>query len=470
MKKPLTEVQEAEAQQLAEAFAEAAADEFLQLARTLVGSPAPFGQTEFAIRDILLRVGAKVYEQHLAQKKNGYDGASVTCPHCERAAAYHAMAGRTLVSLFGPVRYQRAYYYCRGCGQGYYPFDDQAGLPAHHLTPAVERLASLAGGVSPSFEKGAELLAEMSGVSVAESTVERTTEDVGARIAHLLGQGITCGPRVVWPWRRDAHGRTVAYASLDATGTRQQGPGGRRAEGRMAYVASIFNPPPADDVPQPVPNPKREALRARYLAGLYELHEMGPLLRHLGDRVGMEQAEVWIGLTDGGSGLEDFLQKNFNRADLVLILDFYHAASYLEKLAKALHPQQAEAAQGQAAQWCSLLKAEGGALVLAVLREWDWPARKSAALREQLAAVLTYFANNVHRMEYPEYLAQGWHIGSGVIESACKTVVGQRLKGAGMRWGEDGAHAMCHVRALYRSEKGQWQAFWNGQFTAPSRN
>jgi hypothetical protein len=43
-------------------------------------------------------------------------------------------------------------------------------------------------------------------------------------------------------------------------------------------------------------------------------------------------------------------------------------------------------------------------------------------------------------------------------------VVGQRLKLAGMRWGEDGAHALCHLRALYRSEKGQWDAFWNRDY------
>ena len=70
-------------------------------------------------------------------------------------------------------------------------------------------------------------------------------------------------------------------------------------------------------------------------------------------------------------------------------------------------------------------------------------------------------------MEYPEYQAEGWQIGSGVIESACKTVVGQRLKGAGMRWGEAGVHALCHVRALYRSEQGQWQDFWDRQFSEP---
>jgi hypothetical protein len=62
--------QENEAQQLAQAFAQAASDDFLQLARLLVASGQnPFGQTEFAVRDILLRTGAKVYEQYLTQKK-----------------------------------------------------------------------------------------------------------------------------------------------------------------------------------------------------------------------------------------------------------------------------------------------------------------------------------------------------------------------------------------------------------------
>jgi hypothetical protein len=392
----------------------------------------------------------------------------VSCPVCDRTAAYHDDPERTLVSLFGPITYQRAYYYCRRCGRGHCPFDEHAGIPEHQLTPAVERLASLAGAVASGFDKGADLLKEMSGVRLSESTLQRTTEDVGARIAAGLAAGLTPGPRVNWQWRLDAHGRTVAYVSIDATGTRQQQGRGGAAPGRMAYVGSIFNPLPAQPPLQPVPNAKREEMQARYLSGLYTLEEMGPLMRQLAGRVGMGQAQVWVALTDGGSGLEEWAQQNFNRADLVVILDFYHAASYLEKLAQALHPQQPEQAQVQAEQWCHLLKAEGGALTLAVLRAWDWPARPSAALRAQRAEVEQYFENNVHRMEYPEYQAQGWQIGSGVIESACKSVVGQRLKGAGMRWGVKGAHHLCHVRALYRSEKGQWEAFWDRRFSEPS--
>ena len=61
----------------------------------------------------------------------------------------------------------------------------------------------------------------------------------------------------------------------------------------------------------------------------------------------------------------------------------------------------------------------------------------------------------------PAYRGHGWQIGSGSMESACKAVVCQRLCGTGMRWGGDGADAVCHLRALFRSEPGQWQAFWN---------
>jgi hypothetical protein len=360
----------------------------------------------------------------------------------------------------GPVAFERAYYYCRRCGVGRCPFDDAAGLTTRGLAPALERLAALAGAVGDSFERAAALLQEMAGVRLSESTVERATEDAGERVAEQLGRGGVFGPARAWEWGRDARGRTVAYLSIDATGTRQQGPGGRAAEGRMAYVGAIYNPPAAEWLRPLGPAPP---VRARYVSGLYPLAEMGPLLRRQAAQVGMERAEVWVALSDGQNGLEAFAHQNFGRPDLVVILDFYHPASYLETLARLTHPDDEAGAAALAKGWCRLLKEEGGAVTLAALREWPWPPRRSAAWRVQWARVEEYFGNNVHRMEYPEYQAEGWHIGSGVIESACKTVVGQRLKGAGKRWGVAGAHALCHLRALYRSEKGQWEAFWQRQ-------
>jgi len=78
------------------------------------------------------------------------------------------------------------------------------------LTPAAEQLATLAGGVADSFGKGADLLHEMAGVRLSESTVERTAEEVGARLAALLAENVVFGPATDWDWQADAQGRTVA--------------------------------------------------------------------------------------------------------------------------------------------------------------------------------------------------------------------------------------------------------------------
>ena len=381
----------------------------------------------------------------------------MTCPHCGQAAEFHSHRPHTSLSLVGPIRYRRAYYLCRPCGKGLFPFDREAGLTARDLTPALERVASLAGAVADSFEKGAELLHEMAGARLGESTVERTTEDAGRRLAAAVAAGATFGPPVDWPWRKDYEGRRCAYVELDATGVRQQGEGGGPAEGRMAYVGMVCNPGPEWPWPDERPTP----MRARYLSGLYPLEEFTPLLRRPAGAVGMDRADRWIGLSDGGAGLEDRLTENFPRVEVV-ILDFYHPAERLTGLARRLHPEDEAEAQEQARQWRGLLKAEGGAVLAAVLSEWDWPRR--AGLGDAVTELIGYLERHAHRMEYPEYLARGWCIGSGAVESACKTVVGQRLKLAGMRWGEEGAHAVCHLRALYRSEKGQWDAFWGRDY------
>jgi hypothetical protein len=358
----------------------------------------------------------------------------------------------------GTLTCQRAYYYCGRCGQGVLPWDAHVGLTARSFTPATERLVSLAGVLSDSFEEAAEkVLPEMAGLRVAETTVQRTTESVGQRIAAHRRSGHTFGFPHPWDWYRDAVGRTCAYISLDLTGVRQQAKDGGPAEGRMPYVAMVYNPVPelADDSPY-APSPKAR-MQARYLAGLYDLDELGLQLRKQAGQVGMDRADVWIGLTDGGNGLEEFVRRNFPR-DPVLILDFWHASDYLTELAKLLHPDDEDKRQELVKTWCHVMKHEGGHRILEVLREYPLP-RKSA-VQEKHAEVMRYFGNNLHRMDYPRYRANGWAIGSGAIESACKTVVGQRLKQAGMRWREYGTDTVCHLRALFKSEPTQWHSFW----------
>lgn len=290
------------------------------------------------------------------------------------------------------------------------------------------------------------MLPRMAGLRLAESSAERTTEAAGLRLSRQRAAGEVFAQARDWPWSKDAKGRACAYLSLDATGIGMQGEKGAAAEGRMAYVGLIYCPGEAGQ-------PARE----RALAGLYELAELGAQMRRQGAQVGMDRADVGVALTDGGAGLEEFMGVYFPRAQCVL--DFYHAAEHLSDLAKVLYPGDQEQAAEVAGQWCHTLKHQGGAALLAVLEGLQVRGRK-AEVREAHRRELGYVRNNVHRMDYPRYLADGWLIGSGHVESACKAVVGQRLKGNGMRWGEAGADAICHLRALFKSEKGQWEAFW----------
>ena len=46
------------------------------------------------------------------------------------------------------------------------------------------------------------------------------------------------------------------------------------------------------------------------------------------------------------------------------------------------------------------------------------------------------------------YQANGWFIGSGVIEAGCKTVIGRRLKQSGMCWSQTGAEDILSLRCL----------------------
>ena len=281
----------------------------------------------------------------------------------------------------------------------------------------------------------------------------RTTEAAGARRGDLGADGPTLGPDIDWRWNRDARGRTVAYVSIDATGVGIPGEHGAQADGRMVWVGKVFNPrtEPSEAFPKPHPG------AARYQAGLMGLDAMGARLRRQAAQVGMDRAEQGVALTDGGAGLDDFMDVFFPRA--VRILDFYHAAEHLGALAKAYCGGDATAAADLTEGWSHRMRHEGGGALLAELEALDLKDRSPAAL-EGHRLVTGYLRNNLHRMDYPRYRAEGWQIGSGHIEAACTTVVNQRLKQSGMRWGSDGADAVCHLCALYEGEPGQWDAFW----------
>ena len=86
-----------------------------------------------------------------------------------------------------------------------------------------------------------------------------------------------------------------------------QGERGAQADGRMVWVGKVFNPrtEPSEAFPKPHPGV------ARYQAGLMDLEELGARMRRQAAQVGMDRAEPWVALTDGGNGLDDFMDVFF---------------------------------------------------------------------------------------------------------------------------------------------------------------
>lgn len=96
--------------------------------------------------------------------------------------------------------------------------------------------------------------------------------------------------------------------------------------------------------------------------------------------------------------------------------------------------------------------------VIASLSELSSP---NSNVTEEIESNITYFTNNKDRMRYNEYKAKGYHIGSGTVESACKHIVSQRLKQAGMTWSIQGADAIIQLRILWKND--EWHKFWDNR-------
>lgn len=360
---------------------------------------------------------------------------------------------KTLVSLFGEVRIISSYYHCASCHTGQQPWQTTLRVGPHRVTLAAEEAIALSGLLTSFGRASRQTLLKLTGIRVSESTVERVTEDAGEELAACLEQKEIFGPSKPWNWQHDARGQSCGYTSLDFVSVPQQGPLGAKAESRMAAVGLVYNPQSKHDDPLPRGNDE-----VRYLAGFYELPALGRELRRQAAQVGWDELEQPLAISDAGSGLEDFQRQNFARAERML--DFFHASEHVGRMAQAVHPRDPERAKQQTSAWCHTLKHAGG---VALRSEWEqldtsgWSSERLETYRVELG----YFHNHEHKMDYPRYVANGWQIGSGPVESACKRVVTQRLKGAGMRWSETGSDAVCHLQALLLSQNGCWDGFWD---------
>jgi hypothetical protein len=137
-------------------------------------------------------------------------------------------------------------------------------------------------------------------------------------------------------------------------------------------------------------------------------------------------------------------------------IDFYHL---LERLNAALELTGCDDRNWQLQTWReSFTKDDGTIDSVASYLRFHRNDAKNMDNRKKLDEHITYIENNHDRMRYRTLRDQGLPIGSGITESACKTVVNMRAKGAGQRWSKSGLRGALHLRAINASER--FDSFW----------
>ena len=293
------------------------------------------------------------------------------------------------------------------------------------------------------------MLRRLAGLQVSASTCRRVTLAAGDRLRRHDADGgaVLPGRPAAWDFSLpDRDGQsfagTVAYLGLDAFAVATRPAEGKGVEWRMLYVGLLYDPRKEHTV---------------YVTD-FDFAAAAARLRGYAVAFGLAAAEVVVAITDGGNGLERVLRQNVSDA-LRFVLDYWHEAERLHKLAALLHPRDGAAAAAWAERAKGILWEQGGTALLRHLRAIELPKRADKELAEELRRRVDYYEGNAHRADYPGYRAKGWDVGSGPTEAGCKVLQG-RLKGAGMRWGVAGSEQVGALKALYASGEGLWDAFW----------
>jgi hypothetical protein len=379
------------------------------------------------------------------------------CPACRQPMRLVDRARpRDLQGLVGDYTLTRPYFGCATCHHGRAPLDDRLGLAAGALSPGLARVACRL-GIEDSFGEAADALEETLRVDVAREAIRRVTEGIG-QVAEAEEQAAMTR----------AQG---GYAPLAPEEVRALPPGvGLLVEVDGAQVhldddwheakvglAALLGPTITTD-----PDTDRETLRMgapSYCAGFesadtFWYRVYGAAYRQGLGSVGLTLIVV---LGDGAEWIWHYAARflAIGPAEIVEIVDLYHAWEHLGTVATALFGPGTPAAFAWVEPLKEKLLTTGVAPILTALAALT-PTDPPAA--EEVRKAIGYFTTHQARMDYPRFVARQLPIGSGAVESACKTLIEEREKGAGMRWTKPDAQAVASLRALWRS--GRWKAFW----------
>ncbi|MDP2968653.1 MAG: hypothetical protein Q8P64_05540 [Deltaproteobacteria bacterium] len=158
-------------------------------------------------------------------------------------------------------------------------------------------------------------------------------------------------------------------------------------------------------------------------------------------------------IADGARELWRYFRRKYLNA--IHVVDFFHVCEHLSKLSQ-LFFQGPSDAKAWYKKHRTILKEDpsGASKVIRAARY----RRSITKENPEIEAEIKYLQHNRKRMNYFELRQKNLPIGSGVVEAACKNLIGARMKKSGMRWTIDGGQTVLTLRSLILSNR--WEEFW----------
>jgi hypothetical protein len=391
--------------------------------------PGTLAEIERVTEEIGAEIKRKIEKGCSGMHGTGYAGSKISC-NCGGVAEFKSYYDKRHVSLCSESVLRRAYYYCKICGCGFAPVDARLGLDSLCTSIGVRsQVARLAAWIP--FERLSKELEVVCRLHLSKNTCERIAESVGE---HVKSENRVRESEVL-SGRADSPpaGANRLYIGIDGTGVPMRGGGTRESKTAVIYETTKLRD-------------RTKVVNAEYLATLERVESFGGQVYARAFRRGVENARDVACLGDGANWIWRSFTHHYPSG--VQILDYYHASEHLGAVANARYGEGTDKARGWVKARQADLLSDCVESVIRSIRSWkpDDDERK-----EIKRLNLNYFIVNKDRMRYASLAANGYHIGSGLVESACKTVVGMRLKQSGMRWSQVGAEAMLNLRSLLLS-------------------
>jgi predicted RNA-binding Zn-ribbon protein involved in translation (DUF1610 family) len=358
----------------------------------------------------------------------------LACPRCGQRAKVRDWRARRVQTICGGLGFERPWYHCAVCRQGWSPADRTLGLtPRARLSRGLQRWVGEV-GLETAFRQGSHLLGELSGQVVSRETIRRHTERQGRAVAAALEQAAAT---VLRP-------REAAEAVDPAPGQLLV-----ETDGVLVHYLDDWHELKLGLVGGLVDG---ELTAPSYVAVRASAEAFGPLLLAEAARRGALEVVGWEGglvgrglgvlrevtiLGDGAVWIWNLAGEHFG--ERIEIVDYFHASEHLWTVARLALAERAEQEAWVAARKGELYEQGTGPVLVALQAVRALAPDGVAALQTERG----YFRKHAARMDYPRFLALGLPIGSGAIESAAKHLIQQRMKRAGMRWSDAGGHGMA---------------------------